>query len=480
MPTTQPNCTSRMDTSFSTAVSTAFLKAPNVVPEGWVVHAHPEGWIYFHNPNLGVVTEEDLRIPDVYERVRSGCLGLAASEELGSLEIYMATGNSESLFCTYINHQECIASYDSSEVDGRTQPDIYMRTRQQRLYWTYLNRHPSHVKTPTRAQADALDALTWYCVDNIVSAPYSNVPFSKAECEDLLRLLRDPDGIRTNDSPARTVFLSWILREVNAFRVAIDYGLKTRVDFRTLTAPRRAAGEGTSSGLSAGCSAKGVLLGLLMNGLCFGVPWAYLARLNSTREYRGRLNNLHRSWALFIEQLVREYSDFILIATVLLSATISFLALPEIGRASRSAAIISVFASLGSMIVGSFCVWRHRSNTGPSSSYSYIYNAEHNPLGLHGHAILLSLPLVLLAWAIVAFAIAITTYTTQAVFTETRVDWISTWVVLGAALLILVLAILSLYTFALAWKWRTGVRSLLSRLRIWKGRRADHDGLGCY
>lgn len=47
-----------------------------------------------------------------------------------------------------------------------------------------------------------------------------------------------------------------------------------------------------------------------------------------------------------------------------------FLAVPEISEGAQVAATLSTFASLGSIIVGVFSIWRHQSNTSTKDSVS--------------------------------------------------------------------------------------------------------------
>jgi hypothetical protein len=49
-------------------------------------------------------------------------------------------------------------------------------------------------------------------------------------------------------------------------------------------------------------------------------------------------------------------------------ATVGLLAVPDIQSTSRAAGIVSVFASMGSMITGVFCLWRHQTNVKQSQS----------------------------------------------------------------------------------------------------------------
>lgn len=59
-----------------------------------------------------------------------------------------------------------------------------------------------------------------------------------------------------------------------------------------------------------------VVLTCLINGPFFGIPTTYLAHVKSASEFRGHLAGLKQSWESYTLQLVREYSDFILIVSV--------------------------------------------------------------------------------------------------------------------------------------------------------------------
>lgn len=47
----------------------AELNTGRAVPPGWTIHIHPQGWIYFSSPKQRLVTDEDIRIPEVYHNV---------------------------------------------------------------------------------------------------------------------------------------------------------------------------------------------------------------------------------------------------------------------------------------------------------------------------------------------------------------------------------------------------------------------------
>ena len=98
---------------------------------------------------------------------------------------------------------------------------------------------------------------------------------------------------------------------------------------------------------------------------------------------------------------------------------------------------------------------------GRSVQFVYMHNAKHNPLGLYGHAMLLSLPPVLLVWAILTFTISIIAFVVQGI-TITDIDWNgAAWTVVGVFVLIFVAVIVGLYTLSHFWSFRS-VRSFLS------------------
>lgn len=81
-------------------------------------------------------------------------------------------------------------------------------------------------------------------------------------------------------------------------------------------------------------------------------------------------------------------------------------------------------------------------------------NAQHNYLGFHGHAILLSLPPVLLVWAIIAFTISMISYGVQGITDIDVLERVSAWVSLVVFAVILAAVVLALHTFSIIWSFR--------------------------
>jgi len=101
--------------------------------------------------------------------------------------------------------------------------------------------------------------------------------------------------------------------------------------------------------------------------------------------------------------------------------------------------------------------------------FTYLHNAHHGTFGLHGHAMFLSLPPVLLVWGIIAFAIGFIAYTAQGLAEGSSTgEWDAAWVALSMSLLMLILVVWGLYAFASMWKNKrdqSGKLAWVARLR---------------
>ncbi|KAJ7638688.1 hypothetical protein FB45DRAFT_903547 [Roridomyces roridus] len=425
---------------------------PCPLPEGWLLHVHPQGWVYFSNPSLRIVTDQDIRLPAIYELLQAQASRLNTVGE-GS-EIYLQvtkelSGPSDhGVFIIEVDHAHCIASYNSKDLEDweTLQKDPRALNRRQRLYWNYLSNHPSHTPLPTSAVSEAQNALLWYLTDNLISAQRSVVPFSKQECEDLGRVLKDVSDPSYSSSTAKTVFVAWFLREVCSYRDSQQWATRTLKESEALRKLK------TSSSTTVHRPPPLLpVLNLIIRVFFFGIPLIYLSHVKTSSEFRGRFSNVKQNWEHYIERLVREYAHILLIATVLLSATVGILSISDILQPSKTAAILSALASLGSIIVAVVAIWLHQASTRATDSFTYMYRAQSGILGYHGHAILLSLPPVLLVWAVITFTVSILAYAMQDVRTTSQ--W-SAWLVFSVFFVILFLVFAALYSFSGLWSFQ--------------------------
>ncbi|OCH90690.1 hypothetical protein OBBRIDRAFT_581861 [Obba rivulosa] len=421
------------------------------LPDGWTMCVHPRGSVYFRQRKHILVTDEDIRDPDILEKVathgvRATVLGLPSDVELHVHDTSAAP------LILYIRHDQQIASYEAEKltdaaIRGATIPQL---VRQRRLYWTYVHHHPVHIPFPEVALIEARSAIRSYQLEYLHWGRRMVAPFSKVECGELLQMT---DSFQEERTPTATSFVAWILRQIYSFRIVDGYGHMTHGQLghfrRTLTQPPE-----IDMHLSTGSR---VFLAFLTNVVFLGIPNTYLEHVQGASVFRGRLSSMQENWESFTKQLIQEYSDFILVSTVLLSATMGMLAVPNVEQTTKVFALISIFASLGSIAIGVFFTWRHQRHEQmpEANTFAYIHNAKNNALGLPGHAILLSLPPVLLVWSLIAFTIAVVAYTLETVTGGAKTDVASTWITVVVFILVCGAVFAGLYTFTIIWKWQS-------------------------
>ncbi|KAF8076254.1 hypothetical protein FPV67DRAFT_1470975 [Lyophyllum atratum] len=100
-----------------------------------------------------------------------------------------------------------------------------------------------------------------------------------------------------------------------------------------------------------------------------------------------------------------------------------------------------------------------------------MHNAQHNWLGLYGHAMLLSLPPVLLVWAILTFTVSIVAYAVQGITGVNTLRLSSAWVILGTFTVLLAVVMAALYTFSIIWKFQRRSWRIEHWKALWTRRR---------
>lgn len=100
---------------------------------------------------------------------------------------------------------------------------------------------------------------------------------------------------------------------LDSFRHAERHGRFTYPQFKTYQQSLRHPPyvPPTSSRLSQ------ILLSILVNGPFFGIPQTYLEHVRKASEFPGRLSGLGQNWEKYTQQLTQEYSDFILVVSIL-------------------------------------------------------------------------------------------------------------------------------------------------------------------
>ncbi|KZW04292.1 hypothetical protein EXIGLDRAFT_716272 [Exidia glandulosa HHB12029] len=440
------------------------------LPDGWTLYSHPSGWVYFVHIEHNIVTDDDIRDPDTLASLTAQLDSLPVIPP--ACEVHM---HAKSLLRTYVNHDRALGGWELEAVDGSRVDtmDASSLLRLRRMYWAFLQQHPCHVPLPPGAEDDLVDALTTFRTENLMFDHLSPSPFLDSELDSLFNVLKTHQSTSSrHQSPAKTAFVAWLLRRIYSYRESASHSRHTRKFYDELLLQKQ-TGDVVVSAAERRQGVLWLFLNLILEFIMtiglWSVPYSYLRHVRSAIQYRGRLSAVKNRWESYVRKLVEDWNGFNLVGTVLLSATVSFLAVPGIDEVSAILCMYSILLSLGSVVIGVFCVWKHQTNVRAGDSFRYMQNAQNSFFGLRGLAILQSLPLIMLIWAILCFAGAIVMYAFRAQPEDSSEGeplrgriLVSQSVTAGAILVFSTVAI-AVWAFARIWETRSSV-GLLTRI----------------
>ncbi|KAG8729714.1 hypothetical protein FRC12_020775 [Ceratobasidium sp. 428] len=141
-----------------------------------------------------------------------------------------------------------------------------------------------------------------------------------------------------------------------------------------------------------------------------GAPLGYLKRIhNVDRTQIGDGVNTLR-WRAFLKSLCKEWTDSNLLATVLVSATVALLAIPEINGMARIAGLLSALYALSSVLCGMLLISNHQDRVESFGSTGVVYFAQAKARSTgttRPLALILSLPLAFMLWGMFWFVLAV-------------------------------------------------------------------------
>lgn len=108
------------------------------------------------------------------------------------------------------------------------------------------------------------------------------------------------------------LILSSLTTQKASFRDAESYGQHTA---KALQAMQESRAPSSSHMIQERQQFAQSVIRFIINVIFFTIPWTYLAHVKTSSEYRGRLSGVQKNWEAYIERLVREYSDFLLIVS---------------------------------------------------------------------------------------------------------------------------------------------------------------------
>ncbi|KAJ7679425.1 hypothetical protein DFH06DRAFT_1078905 [Mycena polygramma] len=294
-------------------------------------------------------------------------------------------------------------------------------------YWAFMESHPAHAALSFAARREAMDVLTWAWTDRLLppqQLPFPP-PFTQNECQELLGLLRSFDTPQTEggiQSVVLTRIVSRILLRVAHWR---QHHFRPHKPLPTESFGKHIRHTRSHGFLRTAADA-------LLTCLLLGVPYLFYTR-GSYHHADAEGGTAGRS----LLPVLIVGACTCLLAAVLLSASVTFLSLPGLHSVARVVALVVVLLAAGSMASGLVALFRYKSELAVpvAASTEYLNPARVGREGLmliSTRSVIMSLPLVLLIYAVIGFVAAIVLYSFLGVDAGTVrfVDY-TRWAVLG-------------------------------------------------
>ncbi|KAG1766884.1 hypothetical protein EV702DRAFT_782332 [Suillus placidus] len=365
---------------------------------GWIEQALPHGAKYFVNPRIQATTDVDLRNLSKLEAVMSvvetagsapeGCEMWARdgpAVKRGWRRQKMAGGP----VISWIDHRIRRVSSEIPSIDGIIFSGEDDRLDDEYRYWSFVETHPAHISLPPSARQEALDALHWSYTDPLLAHPQPiPPPFTQDECHKLLGHLNDPN---LRSTTTHTRMIARILLRVAHWRQTNFRPHKPLPrDVPIMQRPRRHVPIGR------------MIVDIITGILCLGIPFFLVDRSN----YGGHIDLEGNVVSNSGGPLFLAGACACLVAAVILSASVTLMTLPGLSGIARISGLVAIMCSVLSMTTSFISIMRHKTElvhgTPTSGSEGFVL--------LTRRSVLLSLPLVFLAYSVAGFITGVVIY----------------------------------------------------------------------
>ncbi|KAJ7455133.1 hypothetical protein FB451DRAFT_1099447 [Mycena latifolia] len=295
-------------------------------------------------------------------------------------------------------------------------------------YWAFMESHPAHAALPFAARREAMDVLTWAWTDRLLPPQQLPLPppFTQSECQELLGLLRSFDMPQT-DGGIQSIVLTRIVARV-LLRVAHwrQHHFRPHKPLPVESSGKRNLHRAHSPGFIR--TAAEVLVSCLL----LGVPYLFY---NHAGYHRVDAEGGAAARSILPVLVVGACTC--LLAAILLSASITFLSLPGLDNIARVVALVGVLLAACSMASSLVALFRYKTELAEAAQPAA---SQLNPaaVGREGlmlistRSVIMSLPLVFLIYAVVAFIAAVVLYSFFGVNgSAVRFEDYTRWAVLG-------------------------------------------------
>ncbi|KAI6159934.1 hypothetical protein EDD17DRAFT_869555 [Pisolithus thermaeus] len=375
---------------------------------GWYEYVLPHGIRYFGNPEKRATTDLDLRsharLEEVERIMESAMENVAERQVPDGCEMWIRRSHKVSgwsrkkgatmgdLVVFWVDHRYRRILNDVPTDDGAVSGEDD-RLDDEYRYWSYVEMHPAHVVLSQGSRQEAADALHWSYTDRLLAHPQPiQPPFSQEECQELLRLLDDPSQQSTL---SYTRMVARVLLRAAHWR---------QVNFRPhKPLPRDIIVAHTPRQTPMLRTAVEILIGIL----CLGIPFLFVDRARYSGHYDVEGNASTQSSApLFV------VGACTCLSAIILSASVTLISFPGLDSIARIGGLVAISCSVLSMVTSFLSIFRYKAEMaqGSAAVHHAAAAAREGFVFLPRRSILLSLPLVFLAYSVAGFITGVVIY----------------------------------------------------------------------
>ncbi|KAF8649636.1 hypothetical protein AX16_005724 [Volvariella volvacea WC 439] len=399
-------------------LTTSYLNEQD--PPGWCSFVHPEGALYFFHEEKRVFTDANLfnestcsqindKVDIIFQHLKKENARVGPGVDL-VLDVISIEG-AEEMDCTYYfaDHQTRTIFYldpvKASIYPGyitvaRVESFAQIRHEVESQYWYHCLLFPRSFEITERILEEFRD-ITLFNISDLLTTDSSTSPYDMDDLQHILALVNNLQKHIGTQHGGSAAAIGRIMCAMARHKFHHYHGEPgARLD-------KLQSVHGDQLG-------RRSRLIKLLSPLLWFAPDLYLRLLD--RMWVDRMINIQH-WQDFVEKLLREWSEMVLYATVLLNANIAFLAVQGINSDSdkswdsspaQVAGYVSIVASVGSVLTGLLLVRQQRTKVKYTAddALNFLVPRNHPSLGLEPLATVYSLPYALLIWGLVFFVSA--------------------------------------------------------------------------
>ncbi|KLO09673.1 hypothetical protein SCHPADRAFT_554109 [Schizopora paradoxa] len=385
----------------------------------WSSNTHPEGQLYFASPRRDgqrtYLTEEHLYEPRKVEAVeifiaefekRANGFSDLLTMKMDIFVSFIKDGEEGWFYYCVDTSRRCLFWVDEVDLTwmadnvGSVPSKGHLKYGIDYEYWLHVEHFPFHHKIPDSLIHDIMGVAIHSFVDSMTSLD-STFPFSKEDTRELVDLVKHLHTLKKTIKSHGYIVVA-------AARLMTIFVNERFYHFAGQEGARLTRDQSIRGNIS-----KRTFLIRLLSPMLFYAPETHLTSLE--KLFVDKVVKAH-PWKTFVSKLEEDWIQYVLYSTVLLTADVSFLAVPNVmpnngipkGQSAPPAVVatqLSLIAAIGSIVIGLLLVreYKKKASESAGTAADFLSRRSHRSRGLEAMAILYSLPFALLMWGLVSF-----------------------------------------------------------------------------